>query len=226
MHPHADCPRLPVLGAEAFPVRRILCIGRNYRAHAAEMGADPRQPPFHFAKAVDALFPVPAAGADWPLPPRSDDVHPEVELVVALVRGGRDLDAAAAAASVAAAGVGLDVTRRDVQAAAKAKGRPWAAAKDFDASAVVGPMVPVSTPPVTGAITLAIDGRTTQRGDLADMTWSVVELVQALSRWMTVRPGDLVFTGTPAGVGQVQAGQRLVGSVDGLPPLRLHVVGP
>lgn len=220
-------PCLPVLGApRPFPVRRILCIGRNYAAHAREMGADDREPPFYFTKSADALCVTGAPAARWPLPPRSQEVHHEVEHVVALGAGGRDLSLTQASQAVCAEGVGLDMTRRDVQADAKKLGRPWATAKDFDGSAVVGPLqLPAPEGAVVvGPITLEIDGAIVQRGDLADRIWSVPELIAELSRWITLRPGDLLFTGTPAGVGPVRAGQRLVGRVEGLPDLCLNVV--
>jgi len=219
-------PCLPVLDApRPFPVRRILCIGRNYAAHAREMGADEREPPFFFAKSPDAICVVGDEGIRWPLPPRSEDVHHELEHVVALGAGGRNLDPAQAAGLVCAEGVGLDMTRRDVQAIAKSKGRPWTAAKDFDGSAIVGPLVAPEDgiPRARGPISLTIDGRRVQHGDLAERIWSVPGLLAELSTWVTLRPGDLLFTGTPSGVGPVAPGQTLVGTVEGLPPLRVTI---
>lgn len=219
-------PCLPVIGASRpFPVRRILCIGRNYAAHAREMGHDEREPPFFFAKSPDAITVVGEEGARWPLPPRSSDVHHELEHVVALGAGGRDLSVDAAARLVCAEGLGLDMTRRDVQSEAKAKGRPWTAAKDFDGAAIVGPLVipDADGPRAVGPITLHIDGALVQQGDLSERIWSVPELLAELSTWMTLRPGDLLFTGTPSGVGPVHAGQTLIGTCEGLPPLRVQV---
>lgn len=221
----APVPSVPVAGHRTpFPVRRILCIGRNYAAHAREMGASDREPPFFFAKSPDALC-VAAGPTRWPLPPRSADVHHELEHVVALGAGGRDLDPSTAAALVCAEGLGLDMTRRDVQAAAKAQGRPWTTGKDFDGSAIVGELVAVGAdgPRAAGRLLLTIDGVVRQEGDLADRIWDVGELIAELSTWMTLRAGDLLFTGTPAGVGPVHAGAHLVGTLDGLPSLDLTV---
>ncbi len=218
-------PMVPVLGADRpFPVRRVLCIGRNYAAHAREMGDDGREPPFFFAKSADAVAVMPAQGGTWAMPPRSADVHHEVEHVVALGAGGSDLSPADALACVCAEGVGLDMTRRDVQAGAKASGRPWTTAKDFDGSAILGPLAAIH-PGVgvraSGPITLSRDGVEVQSGDLSQRIWSVPELLAEVSTWMALRPGDLLFTGTPAGVGPVAPGQTLTGRIAGLPPLHV-----
>lgn len=220
-------PRLPVAGTDAaFAVRRILCIGRNYRAHDVEMGGDGRTPPFHFTKSAEALFVVPDdTPVAMPYPPRTENFHHEVELVVALGGGGRDIPVTQAPSMVWGYAVGLDMTRRDVQTLAKSRGRPWAAAKDFDRSAVCGPLHPVDrTGPLTeGRVRLWMDDHLRQDGDLSDMIWSVPELIAHLSTWMTLYPGDLIYTGTPAGVGAVGPGHRLTAQVADLPPIRLTV---
>ncbi len=217
-------PTLPVQGAEAFTVRRILCIGKNYRAHVREMGGDDREAPIHFTKAADALL-VADGPTVLPYPPRTSNLHHEVELVLALGSGGAQVAVDDALSLVHAYGVGLDMTRRDLQAEAKKKGGPWAAAKDFDHSAVVSPLVPAATigHPAAGAITLDVDGERKQTGDLSDMTWSVAELLAELSNLMTLKAGDLVFTGTPEGVGPVVAGQQIYAQIEGVGDLVVTV---
>lgn len=223
--PEPPRPTVPVQGTDAlFPVRRIYCVGRNYAAHAREMGADPTQePPLFFSKPGDAVITA-AAGAPAgkvPYPPATSDLHHEVELVFALGQGGRDLTPAAAAGLIYGCAVGVDLTRRDLQAAAKAKGHPWDMAKGFDHSAPLGPLVPVSAQPVprAGRIHLTVDGEIRQDGDLADMIWDAGHLLAHLSRLVTLQPGDLVFTGTPEGVGPVARGQTVHAEVAGLPAL-------
>lgn len=223
----APLPSLAIEGrSDRFAVRRILCIGRNYAAHAREMGSDGREPPFHFAKSPDALL---AADSHvvLPYPPRTQDLHHEIELVVALGSGGVDLAPEDALALVYGYAAGLDMTRRDVQDAAKKAGRPWTTAKDFDASAVVGPvrLAEQMGHPTSGSIGLSVDGAPRQQGDLSEMIWSVAEVLSHLSRWGVLRPGDLVFTGTPAGVGPVLPGQTLKGQVLDLPPLVVTIGG-
>lgn len=225
-------PSLAIVGrTDRFPVRRVLCIGRNYAAHAREMGATGREAPFHFAKSPDAVLPADAVTA-LPYPSRTADLHHEIELVVALGAGGRDVSPEAALDLVYGYAAGLDMTRRDVQDAAKKAGRPWTASKDFDASAVVGPVTVATGPgrpgmahPTAGPVSLSVDGTERQRGDLTEMIWNVAELLAELSAWGALRPGDLVFTGTPSGVGPVRPGQRLVGRVLDLPELVVDVVG-
>ncbi len=212
-------------GADQFPVRRIFCVARNYAAHAREMGQDPdREPPFFFSKPADAVF-VAGGGEAWPYPCASQEVHHEFELVVALAAGGRDLDEAQARDCVWGYAAGLDMTRRDLQAEAKQKGRPWDVAKAFDYAAPIGPIVPISQTGWldAGRIELSIDGQLRQQGDLSDMIWSVTEVLMCLSRLFELRPGDLVFTGTPEGVGPVALGQTLSGRIAGLPPFELVV---
>jgi fumarylpyruvate hydrolase len=211
---------LPVLGsADRFPVHRIYCIGRNYAEHAREMGAtvDRGQPVF-FLKAATCLW-DPAEPV--PYPPATQDLHHEVELVAALGAGGRDLDLDAARRAIHGYALGLDLTRRDLQAAAKAKGLPWDTAKNFEAAAPTGPIRPVSPDfdPTSGELSLEVNGVVRQRADIAEMVFQVPEIVAMLSRLFTLRPGDLVFTGTPAGVAALVPGDRFVARFPGLPAL-------
>lgn len=206
-----------IAGSDAvFPVRRIYCVGRNYAAHAREMGHDPeREAPFFFGKPADALQPETDT---VPFPSATDDFHHEVELVVALGRGGRDIPAADASGAVFGYGIGIDWTRRDLQAEAKAQGRPWDAAKGFDRSATLGPLHPVAAVghPASGRIWLAVNGALRQDADLSTLIWSVPEVISALSGLFELRPGDLIYTGTPAGVGPVRKGDRITCGVEGL----------
>lgn len=215
---------VPVKGeAAAFPVRRIYCVGRNYADHAREMGGDPnREPPFFFGKPRDAAVP---GGGDIAYPPATSDLHHEVELVVALGRGGRDIPVEAALDCVYGYAVGIDLTRRDLQAQAKSKGQPWETAKGFDRSAPVSPIVPAARigHPAAGAIWLSVNGEVRQKGDLAQMTWRVEEILAHLSGLFELAPGDLVFTGTPAGVGALHRGDRVRCGVDGLGELEIAI---
>lgn len=210
---------LPVIGERAaFPVRRIYCVGRNYAAHAREMGADPeREPPFFFTKPRDA-----AAGLDrhaaLPYPGATGDLHHEVELVVALSKGGRDIPPGEAGALIYGYGVGVDLTRRDLQAAAKAAGRPWDTAKGFDHSAPMG-AIAREAPASDAPITLSVNGAQRQGGRLSDMIWSIPEVIAEASRLWTLAPGDLIFTGTPEGVGPLARGDRVEARIEGLPSL-------
>jgi fumarylpyruvate hydrolase len=187
-----------VAGSSArFPVRRVFCVGRNYAAHAREMGSDPnREPPFFFTKPADAV--VPASGA-VPYPPSTNDLHHEIELVVALKAGGKDIDAAQALDLVWGYGVGLDLTRRDLQAVAKDAGRPWDMAKGFDASAPCSPLHPVSDVghPAQARIWLEVNGTLRQEGNLDEMIWPIADVIASLSRLVTLAPGDLIYSGTP-----------------------------
>jgi fumarylpyruvate hydrolase len=199
-----------------FPVRRVFCVGRNYAEHAREMGANPdREPPFFFAKPADAV--VPAAGV-LPNPPLTADLHHEVELVIAIGREGRSIAPQQALEFVWGYGVGVDLTRRDLQATAKKLSRPWDWAKGFDASAPVSAITPASRigHPADGRIWLAVNGEARQQGDLADMIWPVADIISYVSHAVVIKPGDLVFTGTPAGVGALQPGDRVTGGVDGI----------
>ena len=202
--------------SERFPVRRIFCVGQNYADHAREMGSDPeRQPPFFFSKPADAVV---ASGRRLPFPSRTADLHHEVELVVALSRGGANVKPLEAPSLIFGYAVGIDLTRRDMQAQAKKAGRPWDMSKGFDHSAPVGPLTR-GIPPAAGAITLTIDGNIRQSGDLKDMIWSVADIIACLSTYVAVAAGDLVFTGTPAGVGPILRGQQVRGTIAGIDPI-------
>lgn len=215
---------LPVAGRDAvFPVRRIYCVGRNYAAHARELGNDAREPPFFFQKPADAVV---AGGGTIAYPPATADLHHEVELVLAIGVGGADIPAAAARPHVFGLAVGIDLTRRDLQNAAKAAGRPWECAKAFDASAPVGAVVEwpaAAALPEAGRIALSVNGVCRQDGNIADMTWSCAEIIAQLSKLFRLEPGDLVFTGTPAGVGPIVRGDRVVGEIAGVGSVILQV---
>ncbi len=216
---------LPVSGEDGlFPVHRIYCVGRNYADHAVEMGHDPdKEPPFFFQKNPDNLLP---AGEDFPYPTKTEDVHHEIELVVALAKGGQDIAVDQALEHVYGYAVGLDMTRRDLQAEAKKLGRPWEVGKAFEQSAPCGPIVPAAHigHPAAGAIWLKINGETRQQGDLDQLLWKVPEAISYLSGLFALQPGDLIFTGTPAGVGPVQRGDQLHGHIDGIGDLEVRVV--
>jgi fumarylpyruvate hydrolase len=219
---------VPVAGsAGVFPVRRIYCVGRNYAAHAREMGADPtREAPFFFCKPADAVVLVlPGVSLALPYPTQTRDFHYEAELVVAIGQGGADIPVEAALAHIWGYTVGLDMTRRDLQAALKSKGHPWEAAKAFDRSAPIAQLVPVADcgHPQAGAIWLTVNGQPRQRGDLADMIWSVAEIVARLSTLFRLEPGDLIFTGTPEGVGPVVSGDAIEAGVEGVGKLALKI---
>ncbi|MGU3403819.1 fumarylacetoacetate hydrolase family protein [Methylobacterium brachiatum] len=219
---------LPIAGSgDLFPVRRVYCVGRNYAAHAREMGADPdREPPFFFMKPADALQIVGPEPAPHIYPPQTRNYHFEVELVAALAGGGSDIPVADALHHVYGYAIGLDMTRRDLQDEAKKLSRPWDLGKAADHSGPIGALFPASAigHPARGAITLAVNGEIRQAGDLADMIWSVAEQVAYLSRYFTLQPGDLIFTGTPSGVGPVQRGERMVAAIAGLGEITLDVV--
>ncbi len=224
----APAPALvPVLGGGSYPVRRIYCVGRNYAEHAQEMGFTGREPPFFFMKPADAVLPVPAGETGrMPYPPLTQDLHHEVELVVAIGKAGRNIAAADAAAHIYGYAVGLDMTRRDLQGQMKKQGRPWCIGKAFDHSAPIGPIVPrVQTGPLnSGSIGLHVNGELRQSGDLAQLIWNVDETIEQLSRAWTLQPGDLIFTGTPAGVAAVVQGDLMQASVQGLPSLTVELV--
>jgi fumarylpyruvate hydrolase len=208
---------------ERLPVHRIYCVGQNYAEHAREMGSDPdREPPFFFCKPADAAVALTGPGR-VPYPPATAQLHHEIELVVALRSGGRDLGLAAAAGAVFGCAVGVDLTRRDLQTVARNAGRPWDTSKGFDHSAPVSPLRRI-TVPAAGRIWLDVNGEPRQRGDLAQMIWKVPEIIATLSRMFELRPGDLVFTGTPAGIGALQRGDRLDGGVDGVGRLSFEIV--
>lgn len=215
---------LPVQGTDArFPVRRVYCVGRNYAEHAREMGGDPqREAPFFFQKNPDNLLPAPDT---VPYPPRTADLHHEVELVVALSAGGSNIPVEAALDRVFGYAVGVDLTRRDLQAEAKKAGRPWESAKAFEASGPLSALVPASVAghPAAGAITLDVNGERKQTGDLGDLIWRVPEIIATLSTLFTLAPGDVIFTGTPAGVGAVKRGDRLDCAVAGVASLSFTI---
>ena len=221
-------PTVAIVGGGRFPVRRIYCIGRNYADHAKEMGSDPRtEPPFFFQKPSDAIQTIAAgATAEHAYPPLTRNYHFELELVVFLKSGGRDIPAAGALDHVFGYAVGLDMTRRDLQQHMKDQRKPWEIGKSFDASAPVGPVVPVSAAGdmTRGSIALTVNGTTRQSGDLSQMIWSVAEQIAELSRGSALKAGDVIFSGTPAGVGAVTRGDELVGRIAGLPNLAIRII--
>lgn len=214
---------LPVAGQDArFPVRRVYCVGQNYADHVAEMGGDLRQPPFFFSKPADALVP---GGGELAYPPQTSDYQHEVELVAAIGKGGRDIAVAQALTHVFGYAIGFDMTRRDLQKQAKARQQPWEMCKGADQSAPIGPVWPASQVghPAGGAIWLKVNGLERQRGDLAQMIWKTAEIVANLSTYVALAPGDLIFTGTPAGVSAVARGDALEGGIDGLGTLNARL---
>jgi len=223
--PAAPRPAVEVAGSTLlFPVRRIFCVGRNYAEHAREMGmGGERALPFFFTKPADAVMPN---GSDVPYPSHTTNLHHEIELVVALSGGGRDVRVDAALSLVFGYAVGNDLTRRVLQAAARDQGRPWDVAKGFDHSAPITPIVPVAKAghAAAGRIWLEVNGRPRQQGDLSDMIWKVPEVIAELSTWFELLPGDLIFTGTPAGVGPLVPGDRVRGGVDGIGVLEHGIV--
>ena len=216
-------PCAEIAGGGLFPVRRIFCIGRNYAAHAREMGKDPdREPPFFFTKWAEDL--VPGGGA-IPYPPQTSNYQFEAELVIAIGKEGAAVTAAAALELVYGYAVGLDMTRRDLQFEARDKGRPWDISKNFAFSAPIAPIRPVHEGGhiASGCIRLSVNGRIKQDGNIADLIWNCAETIAYLSRFERLLPGDLIYTGTPAGVGPVQPGDHLEATIDGLPTLRVSI---
>ncbi len=222
--PAPPVPSLAIAGSSArFPLRRVFCVGRNYAAHSREMGGDPaREAPFFFTKPADAVLP---ASGSIPFPPATADLHHEIELVAALGAGGRDIDPQDALGLVWGYGVGIDLTRRDLQAVAKDSGRPWDMAKGFDASAPCTELHPVATigHPSMARIWLEVNEQVRQDGKLDEMIWPVADVIAHLSRLVTLAPGDLIFTGTPAGVGPLAPGDRVRGGVDGVARFELRM---
>ncbi len=220
-------PTVPVAGGGLFPVHRIYCVGRNYAEHAQEMGFTGREPPFFFLKPADAVLPV-AHGTvgEMAYPPLTANLHHEIELVVAIGTGGRNIAAVDAARHIWGYAIGLDMTRRDLQNDMKKQGRPWCIGKAFDGSAPISPLHAIGqTGALTsGAITLSVNGVLRQTGDLADLIWTVAETIETLSKAWALQPGDLIFTGTPAGVGAVVAGDLIDGRIAGLGRLQVRVV--
>jgi len=217
-------PSLPVKGtSERFPVRRIYCIGRNYADHAIEMGHDPeKEPPFFFQKNAENID----SSGEFPYPPETNDVHFEVEMIVALKSGGANIEIADAMQLVFGYGVGLDMTRRDLQGEMKKLGRPWEIGKAFERSAPMGPLVSINETGQldSGVISLSVDGTVRQNGDLNQMIWKVPEQIAYLSRFYDIAAGDLIMSGTPAGVGSIHRGEVMECRVDGLDPFVVKVV--
>ena len=220
-------PSLPVVGSDqSFPVRRVYCVGRNYVEHAIEMGHSGREAPFFFMKPADALLVVQdGTVGDMPYPPMTNDLHHEMEMVVAIGTGGRNIAAADAARHIWGYALGLDMTRRDLQGEAKKLGRPWDLGKAFDASAPIGPLHPVqNTGLITkGNISLTVNGVQRQKSDVNKLIWSVDEMIAHLSQYFELQAGDLIFSGTPEGVAAVKQGDLLVGAVDGLGELKIRI---
>jgi fumarylpyruvate hydrolase len=204
--------------AQRFPIHRIYCVGRNYAEHIREMGGEEREPPVFFTKPADA---VTANDAAIPYPPRTANLHHEIELVIAIGRGGRDIRKERALEHVFGYAVGNDLTRRDLQHAAKQKGLPWDTSKAFDCSAPLAAIRPASHGHLSkGRIWLTVNGQPRQQSDIGEMIWTVPEVIAELSTLFEIQPGDLIFTGTPAGVGALRPGDRLEGGIDGLETLR------
>lgn len=218
-------PSLPVVGtSDTFPVHRIYCVGRNYAAHAIEMGHDPnREDPFFFQKNPDSLI---LSGDAFPYPPRSSDVHFEIEMVVALQSGGSDIETDKALDCIYGYAVGLDMTRRDLQAEMKKAGRPWEIGKAFEHSAPCTPIVPARQigHPNEGRVWLEVNGELRQEGDLNQLIWKVPEMIAYLSSLFELAPGDLIFSGTPSGVGAIQRGDVMHGGVAGVGEIEISVV--
>ncbi|MFB0936355.1 MAG: fumarylacetoacetate hydrolase family protein [Propionivibrio sp.] len=215
---------VPVVDVDAgFPVRRVYCVGQNYALHVAEMGGDGREPPFYFSKPADALVP---GGGDVAYPPRTADLQHEVELVVALAKGGADIPLEKALDHVFGYAVGIDLTRRDLQSQAKEKGRPWDMSKGFDQSGPLSALLPAvaSGHPGSGRIWLKVNGAIKQDGDLGQMTWNVAEIIANLSSYVSLAAGDLIFTGTPAGVSTIVRGDMLECGIDGIGKLAVRLV--
>ncbi len=225
-----NIPSLPVVGTTArFPVRRVFCVGRNYVEHQKEMGGDGREQPFFFAKAPHDVAPV-EAGAQGAVhyPPMSSDYHWETEMVVAIGKGGYRISADKGNEHVYGYGIGLDMTRRDLQQVGKDKGRPWTFGKDFDQAAPMGPLTPASSfgHPTKAALKLTVNGQVKQDSNIDQMIWSVPEQIAFLSQHYTLEPGDLIMTGTPSGVGAARVGDDLVATIAGLTELKVRILPP
>ena len=215
---------LPVAGRDAgFPVRRVYCVGQNYADHSIEMGVDTRQPPFFFSKPNDALVP---GGGDVAYPPMTENLQHEVELVIALGKGGANIPTDQALDCVFGYAIGFDLTRRDLQALAKEKKQPWDMGKGFDQGGPIAAIQPVDQigHPAKGSIWLKVNGGLKQKGDLSQMTWKVAEIIANLSSYVRLAPGDLIFTGTPAGVSTIVRGDVLEGAIEGVGELKVRLV--
>ncbi len=225
--PPAPVASLPVTGSDAlFPVHRVYCVGRNYAEHAKEMGFTGREAPFFFMKPADAVLPVPAGQTvDMPYPALTDNLHHEIELVVAIGKGGKDIPVAQALEHIYGYAVGLDMTRRDLQGEMKKQGRPWCIGKGFDYSAPIGPITPVAQAGdvATAGIWLQVNDVDRQRSNVDQLIWNIAETVAILSQAWELQPGDLIMTGTPEGVGAVVRGDVMAGGVDGLESIRVRV---
>ena len=225
--PPAPVASLPVAGSDArFPVHRIYCVGRNYAEHAKEMGFTGREAPFFFLKPADAVLPVPAGQTvDMPYPPLTSNLHHEIELVVAIGKGGKDIPVAQALEHIYGYAVGLDMTRRDLQNDMKKQGRPWSIGKGFDFSAPIGPITPAAQAGdvANAAIWLQVNDADRQRSTVNQLIWNIAETVAILSQAWELQPGDLIMTGTPEGVGAVVRGDVMAGGVDGLEPIRVRM---
>ena len=214
---------VPVLGtSDQFPVRRILCVGRNYTAHRIEMGGDDREPPFFFSKPTDGLV---LPGSDVPYPSVTQNLHHEIELVVALKSGGKNVSVEQALDLVYGYAVGVDLTRRDLQNASKDKGQPWESAKTFDASAPISAIKPWTGSAPQGRITISVNGAIKQDSVVSLMIWNVAEIIAEASKLWTLAPGDLIYTGTPDGVGPLVSGDKVAGEIDGVGQLSFTVTG-
>lgn len=211
-----------------FPINRVFCVGRNYGEHAREMGHDPdREPPFFFMKPSDAVCEVsPPKALAWSYPPQTENLHYECELVVYIGKSGKDIALNDAVSHVFGLGIGLDMTRRDLQGVAKKMGRPWEWGKAFDKSAPCGPVhfIAENDKLDTGSIWLSVNGREKQRGDIGDLIWSIPEVISTISKTMEIKSGDIIMTGTPAGVGPVVRGDEIIAGIDGLGEIALSVV--
>ncbi|WP_439155949.1 fumarylacetoacetate hydrolase family protein [Yoonia sp.] len=224
LFPPRPAPVVPVKGNPGFPVARIFCVGRNYAAHALEMGNEiDREAPFYFTKSAHAVL---LSGHDMPYPPRTNDLHHEMELVVAIGARARDIAPGDASKVVVGYACGLDMTRRDLQAQAKDKRRPWDTGKDFENAAIIAAITPADqVGPLDGLrIALTVNGTVTQEAHLSDMIWSVPDIIADLSTLYTLQPGDLIMTGTPAGVGPVVAGDTMRGTIGDLDPVETRIV--
>ena len=221
--PMWDQPSVAVAGGAAFPVRRIFCVGRNYAEHAREMGTDPdREPPFFFMKSADTVV---ASGSEIKYPTRTENLHHEVELVIAMGSGGSDISGAEASDHIFGYAVGVDLTRRDLQQQMKENGRPWDIGKSFDQAAPVGEIQPSWNigHPRKGKINLSVNGKTRQKADLKDMIWSIDEIIAELSTYYSLAAGDLIFTGTPSGVDALVRGDHVSSTIDGIESLEFSI---
>jgi fumarylpyruvate hydrolase len=226
--PQVVVPTVAIAGSsERFPVHRIYCVGRNYADHAKEMGSSGREPPFFFFKPADAVFNVATATTqDWPYPSLTNDLHHEVELVVAIAKGGKNISVNQARQHIWGYAIGLDMTRRDIQAAMKKEGKPWCIAKGFDHGAPIGPLTPIeSTGEITsGPISLKVNGEVRQTGDISDMIWNISEVIAHISNAWELKAGDLIYTGTPAGVAAVKRGDVLTAEATQVGAFSIRVV--